>query len=268
MDKSNNPRRKTGNWIKENVFTGWRVYDYFIAVLCTALVIGLGVYAKSAWYVILAAAFNMAGAVFNIRTSKIYFLFSLGYIACYAYSSFVEHVYGEVIITLAFSLPLTVSSVIKWFTAKDVKESATEINTIHPIKVAIICVIGAAGYVAYFFIQKAIPGAEMVALSAAASIFSLIAYFLTVKRLRLQWVFWLCNCITYITMWSIKIALAYKAGADNPLGSLPLVAQSGVYLILNAWGLYSWCQEYRRRNKAIEPDDEESVTDAPIAQEA
>ena len=232
---------------------GWRIWDILILAVLLGGIVGLGVWAKSPWYVMLGAGFNIIGGFCNVKTSKLFFPFSIGYSACYLYIAYSNHLYGEMATTVLLVV-IALISIVNWLRADDVKQSTYEIRRLEPLSLLPMAVLAVVAFLAYGFALRAI-GSRLPFLSAGTAVASICAYYLASRRVKLQWVLWLVNNAIYLSIWVVTIVEAKQAGEIDFLAELPLIAQSVVYVALNVCGLINWHVEWNRRTRAVEPAD-------------
>lgn len=230
---------------------GWHIWDPIIIVALVGAILGVGLWVKSPWYVILAASFNVVGGFFNAKTSKMFFPLSIGYSLCYLNVAFTNNLYGEVATTLLL-IVIAVISIVKWLRAPNIKQSTYEINPLEPLFLLPMAILGVAAFLAYGFTLRHF-GSRLPFLSAGTAVVSICAYILASKRVRMQWVLWLVNNAIFLTIWIVTMATTQDGAAD--LAELPLVMQALVYVALNVFGLVNWNAEWRRRIAVHEPDD-------------
>ena len=227
--------------------------DILLLALLLGGIIGLGVWAKSPWYVMLGACFNIIGGFCNVKTSKLFFPFSVGYTACYMYIAYTNHLYGEMATTTLLAL-IAIVSIIRWLRADDIRQSTYEIRRVEPLSLVPLAVLAVIAFLAYGFTLCAIDS-RLPFLSAGTAVVSICAYILASKRTTLQWVLWLVNNAIYLSIWIVTIVQARQAGETDFLAELPLIAQSLLYVVLNVTGLVNWTKEWNRRTRPVEPRD-------------
>ena len=248
----NNHRRKTAPK-GASLSHGWRIWDVLLLSAILGGIVGLGIWAESPWFVILGAALNVTGGFFNVKTSKLYFVFTFGYSLCYLNASYNNHLYGEIATTL-FLMVLAVVTIVKWLRADDIKRSTYEMKALEPITLIPIAIFGVAAFLTYGFVLRHV-GSRLPFLSAGTAVVSVCAFVLASKRVKLQWVLWLVNNAIFITIWVVTIVESLEAGNSDYLESLPLIAQSAVYVFINVYGLINWNREWKRRSQTHEPED-------------
>lgn len=239
--------------IKQYFFGGWHWWDFVLLLVLEGALIGLGLWAKSPWYVLIASTFNVAAGLFNIKANKLYFVLGGVYTGFYLYIAFEAENYGEFVFAI-ISLLLAIRTVWQWAHAKDVQQSGYEIRRIHPLALCAWTIPAAAVLVAYGFVLQAL-GSNLPFLNATCTVVSASAYLLTVRRVKEQWIVWLGNNVAYISLWAVTIAQQIRLGTADPWANIPLVAQSGIYVILNIWGLISWTRMVKQRTVPQEPAD-------------
>lgn len=164
------------------------------------------------------------------------FIFGLLGSVCYSILSFKNAVWGSLLLSACYYIPMEIVGIFKW--KNNLQEKTNEIiktklnkNEILPI-VIFILIFTLITIKIFYLINDASP-----VLDAIATIFSIVGMYLTVKRCIEQWYMWIIVNFVSMIMWIDLILQGSK--------SISTVVMWIVYLIVGIYFLLEWKKEVK-----------------------
>ena len=184
----------------------------------------------------LAAAFcGMCSVVLCAKGKRSGFVFGLVNVAGYAFISFHNAYYGEVMLNVFFYIPANIVSYAIWSRHKDHDRDDREVKAraMRLWQLAVSIAVIAAITVGYHFILESLGGA-MTYLDGATTVMSIFATVLMALRYAEQWFFWIAIDALTVILWGI---------AGDPV----MIAMWGAYLVNAVYGYLMWMNKSGRR---------------------
>ncbi len=193
--------------------------------------------------VVLTILFN--GTPIDLGYTLLYFwtaiLLAKGKYACYiigiistffyAYVSFTNHYYGEVIISMCCTLPLMIVGLVNWLKHQDDSDTVV-IKDISKKEIIIVLLSQAILFTGYYYLLK-VFNTNNVLVSTFSIVASLIATYLTARRSENGFIGFIINDIILIVLWSIPVF-------TGDLTIIPVVLCPILLLINDIYGVYNW----------------------------
>ena len=185
------------------------------------------------------------GTIIDLGYTLLYFwtalLLAKGKYACYiigiistffyAYVSYTNNYYGEVIISMCCTLPLMIIGLINWLKHQD-DTNTVIIKDITRKELIIVLVSQAVLFYGYYYLLK-IFNTSNVLVSTFSIVASLIATYLTAQRSEYGFIGFIINDLILIVLWSIPIF-------TGNLAIIPVVLCPILLLINDIYGVYNW----------------------------
>ena len=209
-------------------------YYFALALGPAIVVIDVGSVGYAA--VDLVAAFcGICSVVLCAKGKRSGFLFGLVNVAGYAFVSYHNQYYGEVMLNVLFYVPTNIVSFVLWARHKDVTRGGKEVEarSLSALQLAVACVVLAAVTVAYHFVLEGLGGA-MTLLDGASTMLSIFATVLMMLRYSEQWFFWIVVDVITVVLWCF---------AGDPV----MIAMWGAYLVNAGYGYLMWLNKSGRR---------------------
>ncbi|MDD4110875.1 MAG: nicotinamide riboside transporter PnuC, partial [Clostridia bacterium] len=149
-------------------------------------------------------------------------------------SAFVAY-YGEIIISVGLTIPMSIWATISWFKNKRVDTEQGRVVVIKKIKsieLVILLLSQIVMGVGYYFLLKAF-NTQFLVMSTISLVVSIIATYLAIRRSDLNWIAWIINSIMTLTLWlylTITINLSY----------ITLSIMSVFLFVNNIYGYINW----------------------------
>ena len=208
---------------------------FFVMALGPAVVV---VDAESVAYaaIDLVAAFcGICSVVLCAKGKRSGFLFGLVNVAGYAFISFHNQYYGEVMLNVLFYVPSNIVAWVMWTKHKDEARGGKEVKAraLSMSQLVASCALVAAATIAYHFLLEALGG-SMTMLDGASTVLSIFATVLMALRYSEQWFFWIIVDVITVVLWCF---------AGDPV----MIAMWGAYLVNAVYGYLTWLNKSGRR---------------------
>lgn len=220
-------------------FLNLKIYEWIYLIFWMIFISILSFINNSSIYALISCLFGIVAVIFNMKGNRFAFIFYSLYALSYGVIAFINHNYGEGILNLFYNFPLYIFTIYKLFISKKEREINDKINTLSKKGLIIILIIIPFVTFVYGFILSNIENSNLPYVNALATGFAMISSFLTSRRIKEQWYFWILYSFTLIFIWL------------NSHGERIYLYLNSFYLISNSIGLYTWLKK-DKENKAIE----------------
>ena len=192
-----------------------------------------------------ALTFLFKGTWIDLGYTLLYFwtalLLAKGKYACYiigiistffyAFVSYNNSYYGEVIIAMCCTLPLMIVGLVNWLKHQD-NTNTVVIKEISKKELIIVLFSQAIMFIGYYYLLKVFNTNNLL-VSTFSIVASIIATYLTARRSEYGFVGFIINDIILITLWSIPVI----SGICN---LIPVLLCPVLLLINDIYGVYNW----------------------------
>ena len=192
---------------------------------------------------VLTPVFN--GSITDLGYTLLYFwtalLLAKGKYACYiigiistffyAYVSYTNNYYGEVIISMCCTLPLMIVGLVNWLKHQDNTKTVV-IKDITKKELIIVLISQVLLFGGYYYLLK-IFNTSNVLVSTFSIVASLIATYLTARRSEYGFIGFIINDVILIVLWSIPVF-------NGNLAIIPVLLCPILLLINDIYGVYNW----------------------------
>ena len=183
----------------------------------------------------LVAAFcGICSVVLCAKGKRSGFLFGLVNVAGYAFISYHNQYYGEVMLNVLFYVPSNIVAYAMWTRHKDAQRGGKEVKAraLSLPQLAAACALIAVVTVAYHFVLEGLGGA-MTMLDGASTVLSVFATVLMALRYSEQWFFWIVVDVITVALWCF---------AGDPV----MIAMWAAYLVNAVYGYLMWLNKCGR----------------------
>ena len=217
-------------------FSGWGKVERILFPLGILLIIAISLYMNDTKIALISAICGITYTIFAGKGKISCYLFGLSGTLCYSYLAWVNGLYGNLALYLAYYFPMQIFGIFRW--SKHLKKDSQEIiktklsnkeRVIYCTVLFISCIIG-------YFILKSLNDASPL-IDSITSFLSICGLILTVKRCIEQWYIWFIVNGLSIIMW-------IEAYTHNP-NCFATILMWGTYFILSIYFLYTWKKEIR-----------------------
>ena len=178
------------------------------------------------------------------------YIFGILFTLTYTYICTINGMYGWLIFSLIFYLPVQIYGIVNWFKNKQdeqvVMKSFTWKNSM------IICGIILVGSAILGFLLSLIPTQNLAFLDSTSQIINICGVVLVSIRFRECWYVWLANNIIDLIIWIVNII------KHTPNAEMALIT-SIMYLVMNIIGLICWIVIERKQKFLSNKDYQEST---------
>lgn len=213
------------------MFKGWTKFEKVFLLLGTLIAI------------ILTPLFK--GTVIDLGYTLLYFwtalLLAKGKYSCYiigiistffyAFVSYSNSYYGEVIIAMCCTLPLMIVGLINWIKNQD-NTNTVIIKELTKKELIIVLFSQAIMFIGYYYLLK-IFNTNNLLVSTFSIVASIIATYLTARRSEYGFIGFIINDIILITLWVIPVI-------SGNLNIIPVLLCPILLLINDIYGAYNW----------------------------
>jgi nicotinamide mononucleotide transporter len=156
----------------------------------------------------------------------------------YTYICTVNGLYGWLIFSIIFYLPVQIIGVVNWF--KNKRNDTVEMKSFTVKNSVIISVSIVVGSVVLGFLLSLIPGQKLAFLDSTSQIINICGVILVTIRFRECWYVWLANNFIDLIIWIINVI---KSTANSEMALITSI----MYLVMNIIGLISWVKIERKQ---------------------
>ena len=209
-----------------------------VPVIISVISILLGIVFKDFVWGILALIFGFLNAYYMAIGKWYNYIFGFLFAIVNAYICTINGLFGLLIFTVIFYLPLQVSGLINWF--KNKQDSEVSMRSLNWKTSTILCASIVLGSVILGFLLSLIPKQQLAFLDSTSQIINLCGVVLGTMRFRESWYIWLLNNMVDLSIWIINTIKA------TPNAEMMLIT-SIMYLVMNIIGLISWIKIERKQ---------------------
>jgi len=213
------------------VLKGWTIFEKLFLIFGTITAFVLTFLFKGTW-IDLGYTLLYFWTALLLAKGK-YACYIIGIISTffYAFVSYSNSYYGEVIIAMCCTLPLMIVGLVNWLKHQD-NTNTVVIKEISKKELIIVLLTQAIMFIGYYYLLK-IFNTNNLLVSTFSIIASIIATYLTARRSEYGFVGFIINDIILITLWSIPVI-----GGNTNL--IPVLLCPVLLLINDIYGVYNW----------------------------
>lgn len=213
------------------MFKGWTIFGKIFLLLGTISSFVLTFLFKGTW-IDLGYTLLYFWTALLLAKGK-YSCYIIGIISTffYAYVSYSNSYYGEVIIAMCCTLPLMIVGLINWLKHQD-NTNTVVIKEISKKELILVLLSQVIMFFGYYFLLKTFNTINLL-VSTFSIVASIIATYLTARRSEYGFVGFIVNDIILITLWSIPVI-------SGNLNIIPVLLCPVLLLINDIYGVYNW----------------------------
>ena len=213
------------------MFKGWNLFEKLFLIIGTITAFVLTFLFKGTW-IDLGYTLLYFWTALLLAKGK-YACYIIGIISTffYAFVSYSNSYYGEVIIAICCTLPLMIVGLVNWLKHQD-NTNTVVIKEISKKELIIVLLTQAIMFIGYYYLLKVFNTNNLL-VSTFSIIASIIATYLTARRSEYGFVGFIINDIILITLWSIPVI----SGNTN---LIPVLLCPVLLLINDIYGVYNW----------------------------
>lgn len=216
---------------KTRLFHDWTKFE--VVFLVTGILVSI------------LATFIFGGTIIDLVYTLTYFITAIllakGKYACYiicfistffyAYVSYKNGYYGEIVISLGMTLPLSIYGFINWLKNLD-KKKIVKIKDMTNKELVILVVSQILLFYPYFLMLEHFNTNNLI-ISTLSLVASVMATYCTARRSENGFIFYIMNDIILITLWGIPVL-----GGNSNI--IPILICPVLLLINDVYGVYNW----------------------------
>ena len=149
----------------------------------------------------------------------------------YAFVSYSNSYYGEVIIAMCCTLPLMIVGLINWLKHQD-NTNTVIVKTITQKELILVLLSQIVMFFGYYYLLKAFNTNNLL-VSTFSVVASVIATYLTARRCEHGFIGFIINDLILIILWSIPVI-------NGELNIIPVLICPVLLLINDIYGVYNW----------------------------
>lgn len=218
--------------------------DIFIILATVIVSFGLGIIFDDYIWGSLTLIFGFLNAYYMAIGKWQNYIYGILFTLTYAYICTVNGLYGWLIFSLLFYVPIQIYGIINWFknsTGTQVKMKSFNLKNSLIICFSILLFSALLG-----FLLSLIPSQNLAFLDSTSQIINACGIVLESIRFRECWYIWLANNIIDLCIWIIN-------AVNNTVNSQMALIVSIMYLVMNIIGLISWIKiEKLQKSKHLE----------------
>jgi nicotinamide mononucleotide transporter len=168
------------------------------------------------------------------------YIFGILFTITYTYICAINGMYGWLIFSLIFYLPVQIYVIVNWF--KNKEDEQVQMKSFTWKNSLIICSLVILGSTLLGFLLSLIPNQNLAFLDSTSQIINICGVVLVAIRFRECWYVWLANNIIDLSIWIVNII------KHTPNSEMALIT-SIMYLVMNIIGVICWVVIERRQKK-------------------
>ncbi len=224
------------------MFKGWTIFEKLFLIIGTITAFVLTFLFKGTW-VDLGYTLLYFWTALLLAKGK-YSCYIIGIISTffYAFVSYSNSYYGEVIIAVCCTLPLMIVGLVNWLKHQD-NTNTVVIKEISKKELIIVLFSQAVMFIGYYYLLKVFNTNNLL-VSTFSIVASIIATYLTASRSEYGFIGFIINDIILITLWSIPVV-----NGDHNL--IPVLLCPVLLLINDIYGVYNWKKIKNKQAKKV-----------------
>lgn len=221
---------KIKEFIKSEL-SGFGRFEKIIFPLEIFLIILISYFIKDDKIALISAICGISYTILAGKGKISCYIFGLCGTLCYAYLSYKNHLFGNLMLYMLYYFPMQIIGIFKW--KKHLQKDTHEIiKTSLSTKERIIYFIAAVGFSGIFSYILMRTGDANPYIDSITTIFSVIGLLLTIKRCIEQWYIWTVVNGLSVIMW----IEAYLQGSN----CFATIIMWSTYFVLGIYFLYTW----------------------------
>lgn len=186
----------------------------------------------------LTLAFGFLNAYYMALGRWENYIYGILFTLTYAYICTINGLYGWLIFTIIFYLPVQIYGIVNWF--KNKTDDVVEVKSFTLKNSIIICLSIFVGSFILGFLLSLIPSQNMAFLDSTSQIINISGVVLVSIRFKECWYVWIANNLIDTIIWILNVI----KGASN--AEMTLIT-SIMYLVMNVVGLVYWIITERKQ---------------------
>lgn len=209
----------------------WNLFEKLFLIIGTLVAVVVTIIFKATWVDLGFTLLYFWTAILLAKGKFACYIIGIISTFFYAYDSFVNVYYGEVIISMCCTLPLMIVGLVNWIKHQD-KENTVIIKDVSKKELIVLLTSQAVLFMGYYYMLKAFNTNNLL-ISTISIVVSVIASYLTARRSEHGFIGFIINDIVLIGLWGLPIIQGNL--------SIMTVALCPVLLLINdIYGVFNW----------------------------
>lgn len=214
------------------LFKDWTKLERVLLFGSVILVSIVGIIFKSDVLTTICSIVGIVTALLLAKGKKLGQIFGLLISLLYSIVSFKNGFYGEVIIYLCIMFPMYIIGIISWIKHQNNQTNTVELNNIKMKEWIIVFIVSIIAFIGINILLKIFNTKELF-ISSLSVIDSLFAIYLSVRRSKYSFYFYVVNDIILIVLWGLPVI-------NGNFILIPMVFNPIINLINDSYGIYNW----------------------------
>ena len=186
----------------------------------------------------LTLAFGFLNAYYMALGKWENYIYGILFTLTYAYICTINGLYGWLIFSIIFYLPVQIYGIVNWF--KNKTDDVVEVKSFTLKNSIVICSSIIAGSVILGFLLSLIPSQNLAFLDSTSQIINISGVVLVAIRFKECWYVWIANNLIDAIIWIVN-AINRTTNAEMAL------LTSIMFLVMNVVGLIYWIKTERKQ---------------------
>lgn len=186
----------------------------------------------------LTLAFGFLNAYYMALGKWENYIYGILFTLTYAYICTINGLYGWLIFSIIFYLPVQIYGIVNWF--KNKTDDVVEVKSFTLKNSIVICSSIIVGSVILGFLLSLIPSQNLAFLDSTSQIINISGVILVAIRFKECWYVWIANNLIDTIIWIVN-AINHTTNAEMAL------LTSVMFLIMNVVGLIYWIKTERKQ---------------------
>lgn len=186
----------------------------------------------------LTLAFGFLNAYYMALGKWENYIYGILFTLTYAYICTINGLYGWLIFSIIFYLPVQIYGIVNWFRNKT--DDVVEVKSFTLKNSIIICSSIIAGSVVLGFLLSLIPSQNLAFLDSTSQIINISGVILVAIRFKECWYVWIANNLIDTIIWIIN-------AINNTTNAEMALLTSIMFLVMNVVGLIYWIKTERKQ---------------------
>lgn len=216
----------------KNYFSDWTIFEKSWLLISAVVMVVLSIMWGDSAIALISGLSGVVSVVLCAKGKLSNYAFGLINALTYAFVSYQNRLYGEVMYNTIYMVPMIAIGVFTW--KKNMASENTEVKArnLTPKGWAML-VVGSVAAVCVYQAILNLMGGQMAWVDAMTTVFSAIATFLMVTRFSEQWVMWIIVNGISIFLWATLL----MQGGDAPMTTLVMWS---AYFFNSVYGYINW----------------------------
>ena len=209
----------------------WTKFEKIFLVLGTITAIVLTIVFKSIWVDLASTLLYFWTAILQAKGKYACYILGIFCASFYAYVSFCNAYYGEVMLEVFCTIPLMIAGLINWLRHQD-DTNTVVVKEISRKELLIVLLSQILVFIGVYYLLKVFNTDNLVA-STLSVVASIVATYLNARRCEYGFISFIINDLILIVLWGIPVI-------NGNISIIPVLLCPILLLIGDIYGIYNW----------------------------